>query len=89
MTPAANGKPRDTLAYHGDLPFSAWGSVWKLLYDDLPPLAVYDIYDQCVRQTGGIPLPPLPLATGWSDKHFRIVKVEGTHVVALYRQGDT
>lgn len=83
--PAIGGIPRDELRYHGSYPFSDWGTIWKTIYNDLPPLATYDIYDHCVRKTGVLPVPPLDFVTHWQNKCFRIVKAEGDYVVALYK----
>lgn len=77
--------PKDTLIYHGAYPFSDWGSIWKKVYSKLPPDAAYGIYDQCIRATNVIPVPPLQFINGWENKNFRIMKTEGQHVVALYR----
>lgn len=77
--------PKDVLRYHGSYPFSDWGSVWKKVYSKLPPDAAYGIYDQCIRATGVIPVPPLQFINGWENKNFRVMKTEGQNVVALYR----
>lgn len=81
--------PKDELRYHGSYPFSDWGTIWKTIYNDLPPLAAYDVYDHCTRKTGVIPVPPLTIMTQWENKHFRIVKAEDGNVIALYRHDGT
>ncbi|MBA2708701.1 MAG: hypothetical protein H0U59_12925 [Gemmatimonadaceae bacterium] len=85
MTPAIGGIDRDTLRYHGSYPFSDWGAVWKRTLVDVPPDATYALYDQCVRATGVLPVPPLMFFQSWENKNFRILKQEGENVVALYR----
>jgi hypothetical protein len=77
--------PRDTLRYHGTYPMTGWGTTWERVYRALPPDAVYAIYDQCVRLTGVLPVPPLQFFEEWEEQSFRILKAEDDHVVALYR----
>lgn len=76
---------RDALRYHGTLPFSYWGSVWKRFFNHLPVDAAYALYDQCVRAGGELPAPPLAFVTNWENKAFRILRQEDDHVIALYR----
>lgn len=80
---------RDTLRYHGEAPFSAWGKVWKRVMTHLPVDAAYAIYDHYIRKTGVLPVPPLSFVQ-WEHNQFRIMKTEdgGESVLALYKTHD-